>query len=382
VYDSAAIVTPAVASSDVPPLSAAAAVNAAALRMLDTAVAVATAAPGFTIPGDQPTWLRGFALNNADLIRLARSYKARFRAGVARTPAQRAAVNWQAVIDDATAGITRDVTVDISNANGWLLSWVNQAYVFQGWHQAPLFVLGMADTSGAYSQWLATPLNQRVIFPVVTADRRLPRGDTRVAQAAVTGANPQQAPSTVGQQQYYIARPPSFDTPGEAWGNSPYDHFRFLYFRQGASNGIWLTMTKAEIDLLAAEGYLRTNRVADAARLIDISRTRNGLAALTGAVTSADQPVPGGAVGCVPKVPTAPNFTSASCGNILEALKYEKRLETAFTGYVQWFVDSRGWGDLAANTPLEWPVPFNEMDARFQPFYNSTTAAPRGTYGF
>jgi hypothetical protein len=382
VYDSAAIVTPAVPSSDVPGLSSAAAVTATALRMLDTAIAIATAAPAFTLPGDQPTWLRGFALNNADLIRLARSYKARYRAGVARTPAQRTAVNWQAVIDDATAGITRDVTVDISNANGWSLSWVNQAYVFQGWHQAPLFVLGMADTTGAYSQWLATPLNQRLPFPVVTIDRRLPRGDTRTAQAAVTGANPQQAVSTAGQPQYFLARPASFDTPGEAWGNSFYDHYRFLYFRQGASNGVWLTMTKAEIDLLAAEGFLRTNRVADAARLIDISRTRNGLPALTGVVTTPDQPVPGGARGCIPKVPTAPNFTSASCGTILEALKYEKRLETAFTGYVQWYVDSRGWGDLPTGTPLEWPVPFNEMDSRFQPFYNSNTAAPRGTYGF
>jgi hypothetical protein len=381
-YDSAAIVTPAVASSDVPSLSSAANVNAAALRMLDTAIAVATAAPAFTIPGDQPTWLRGFALTNAELIRVARSYKARFRAGVARTPAQRSAVNWQAVIDDATAGITRDLTVDISNANGWLLSWVNQASVFQGWHQAPLFVLGMADTSGAYSTWLNTPLQQRQLFPVVTVDRRFPRGETRVAQAAVTGANPQQAPSSPTQTQYFIARPVSFDTPGEAWGNSPYDNFRFLYFRQGTLNGIWLTMTKAEIDLLAAEGFLRTNRVADAARLIDITRTRNGLPALTGVITSADQPVPGGAVGCIPKVPAAPNFTSAACGNILEALKYEKRLETAFTGYAQWFVDSRGWGDLPTNTPLEWPVPFNEMDSRFQPFYNSNTVAARGTYGF
>ena len=34
---------------------------------------------------------------------------ARFRAGVARTPAQRAAVDWQKVIDDAEAGITGNI---------------------------------------------------------------------------------------------------------------------------------------------------------------------------------------------------------------------------------------------------------------------------------
>jgi hypothetical protein len=350
--------------------------------MLDTAIAVSNAAPAFTIPGDQPTWLRGTALTNAELVRVARSYKARFRAGVARTPAQRQAVNWQAVIDDATNGITRDLIVDVSNANGWSLSWINQAYVFQGWHQMPYFIIGMADTSGAYGQWLATPLNQRQAFAIVTPDRRFPRGADRVSQVAVTGNNPQAAQSAPGQAQYFLARPQNFDTPGEAWGNSYYDHFRFLYFRQGNSNGVWPTMTKAEIDMLAAEGFIRTNRVADAARLIDVYRTRNGLPALSGVITAADQPVPGGAAGCIPKIPAPPNFTSTTCGTILEAMKYEKRLETAFTGYAQWFVDSRGWGDLPQNTVLEWPVPFNEMDARFQPFYNSTTAAPRGTYGF
>ncbi|MCU0649617.1 MAG: RagB/SusD family nutrient uptake outer membrane protein [Gemmatimonadaceae bacterium] len=381
VYDSAAIITPQVASSDVPGLSGFAAVNAAALRMLDSSIAVATAAPAFTIPGADPTWLRGTQLNNADLVRVARSYKARFRAGVARTPTERGAVNWQAVIDDATAGIVNNLNVDISNANGWLQSFVNTAYQYGGWSQIPYFFIGMADTTGAYQQWLATPLLQRTPFAIVSGDRRLPRGTTRAEQVAVTGNTPQTAPSSPTQTQYFLARPVSFDTPGEAWANSYYDHYRFLYFRQGNQNGVWPTMTRAEMDLLAAEGFIRTNRIADAARLIDISRTRNGLPALSGVITTLDQPVPGSAAGCVPKVPAGPNFATATCGNILEALKYEKRLETAFTGYNQFWTDSRGWGDLAQGTPLQWPVPFNEMDSRFQPFYNSNTAAPRGTYG-
>mgnify|MGYP003291237819 CR=1 FL=1 len=53
-----------------------------------------------------------------------------------------------------------------------------------------------------------------------------------------------------------------------------------------------------------------------------------------------------------------------------EAMKYEKRLETAYTTYGAWFFDSRGWGDLPVGTPLEWPVPFQELDARLLPLYN------------
>jgi len=68
-------------------------------------------------------------------------------------------------------------------------------------------------------------------------------------------------------------------------------------------------------------------------------------------------------------------------------MKYEKRMETAFTGYGQWFFDSRGWGDLVENTALEWPVPYQEMDSRNQAFYalggaGGKSAAPKGTYGF
>ena len=52
------------------------------------------------------------------------------------------------------------------------------------------------------------------------------------------------------------------------------------------------------------------------------------------------------------------------CGDAWEAMKYEKRLETAMTGYGQWYFDSRGWGDLPVGTPVHWPVPNQEADAR------------------
>jgi hypothetical protein len=71
----------------------------------------------------------------------------------------------------------------------------------------------------------------------------------------------------------------------------------------------------------------------------------------------------------------------------MEALKYEYRVETYFTGYAQWFQAMRGWGDLIEGTPLEFPVPYQEMLVRVLPFYNlggvgGKSAAAKGTYGF
>jgi hypothetical protein len=152
----------------------------------------------------------------------------------------------------------------------------------------------------------------------------------------------------------------------------------------------------AENDLLAAEAHLRGAdglvanatgaEIAAAAALIDRSRVaKGGLPALTGVVTTVGQAVPGGA-SCVPRVPQPPNFNTNACGTILEALKWEKRMETAFTGFAQWYFDSRGWGDLVENSTLQYPVPFQELDARVLPYYGlgggRASSAPRGTYGF
>jgi hypothetical protein len=102
-------------------------------------------------------------------------------------------------------------------------------------------------------------------------------------------------------------------------------------------------------------------------------------------VNTATDPVPGGTA-CVPRVPVGPNGPTA-CGNIMEALKYEYRMETYFTGYGQWFQAMRGWGDLVVGTPLEFPVPYQEMQVRLRPFYNlggvgQPDAAAAGTYGY
>jgi hypothetical protein len=70
----------------------------------------------------------------------------------------------------------------------------------------------------------------------------------------------------------------------------------------------------------------------------------------------------------------------------MEAMKWEKRMETAYIYMGAWFFDSRGWGDLPKDTPLMYPVPVTELDSRLKPYYNlgggGPASAALGTYRF
>jgi hypothetical protein len=378
-YDSAYTLKPSEPyNPDAPlPLVGAPAVADWAIVALDSAIAISNRAGTLTIPAD---WTGGAApMTMARFRQVANSYQARYRAGVARTPEERAAVDWNAVIADATAGIDSDHIVQISSTAGWSLAVLNQLRVSTGWSQMTPFLLGMADTSGGYKAWLATPLMQREAFLMHTPDQRFPSGATRAVQNTVSGGTTRSGPG-VGSILYFRARPAGEDTPAEPWGTWYYDNHRFWAIGAGGGNGPFVAFARAEIDMLAAEGYLRTNQVALATPLIDRYRTRAGLPSVAG-ITDLTTPVPGGNA-CVPQVPQGPGFTTTACGNLFEAMKWEKRTETSFTGYAQWFIDSRGWGDLAEGTALEWPVPWQELFARGVPSYTTERRAARGTYGF
>jgi hypothetical protein len=375
-YDSAAIILPDQASDFIPPFSAAADVNKAALAVLDKAIAQAAKATGQTIPADWVSDPNSGTVSMARFTQIMRSFKARYRAGVARNPAERAAVDWNAVVADATAGITSDFTILASTTTGWSSAVIRQLATSSGWSQMTPMILGMADTSGAYKAWLSTALLQRTPFLMITPDQRFPQGADRAAQIANTsGANG----TPTGSIKYFRNRPPGNDTQAEPWGTWYYDNWRFWQLNTSGGNGPFIVFTQAENDMLAAEGHIRNNNFTAAAALIDKTRTRAGLPSAAGATLTT--PVSGGN-GCVPQVPVGPAFTTTACGNIMEAMKWEKRVETSFTGYAQWFIDSRGWGDLPAGTPIEWPVPYQELFARLLPSYTNTKVAVKGTYGF
>jgi hypothetical protein len=381
-YDSASIVTPGMDPQEIPKLSGAQDVAKAAIVLLDSALAIANnpaAASGFPL---EVAWLSsapGFGSLDS-YKRLIRSYRARIRAGVARTPAQAAATDWAKVIDDAENGIQANLMMNIGGSTGWNTGMETQRYQDPTWSQMSMMYMGMADVSGNYATFISQDYQHRNgFFLVVTPDKRWPQGTTRPAQnaASIQATNDKSLP-------YIENRPLANDVTGDPWGVSFYTYNRWRYIRQNSNTGLFPAFMKAENDMLAAEGYIRTGNLAAAAAKIDLTRVANGgLPAVTGAVTTATQPVPGGSQ-CVPQVPQG-NGTVA-CGNLMEAMKYEKRIETTYTGFGRFWIDSRGWGDLIEGTPLEFPVPYQEMQTRLEKFYllgpGFGSAAAKGVYGF
>lgn len=398
IYDSAGRVVPGMPADSIPPLSHYPDVMAAAIQMLDSAIVVAErsvnaeGASATNFPTPAP-WLGGVSYSRVDFQRIVRSYRARFRAGVARTKAERDAVEWNKVVADAEGGIQSNFRVNSGGSTGWTVGFVGSLMFQDGraWSQMSLMYWGMADVSGSYDAWLATPrLDQKPQFVVVTPDRRWPQGTTR-AQQVTSSVGP---PGNSYDHRPYIAALAADET-GDAWGWSYYqfNRNRAIRFNAPASTGDWPHMMKAEIDLLAAEGYIRTGDIASAARKIDVTRVGRGeLPALSGAITALGQPVPGlpTSASCVPRVPDpAQAFRATKCGDIMEALKYEKRIETAYTSLGRWWIDGRGWQDLVEGTAQEYPVPYQDINARYpgRASYSlggigGMSAAPKGTYGF
>jgi hypothetical protein len=78
---------------------------------------------------------------------------------------------------------------------------------------------------------------------------------------------------------------------------------------------------------------------------------------------------------------------------MMEAMKWEKRLETAFTTLGPWYLDGRGWGDLPKDTPLFWATPNEDLLSRGKKNVDlygvgigvgdaPNSAAPKSNYGW
>src|SRR5207245_9395675 len=113
-----------------------------------------------------------------------------------------------------------------------------------------------------------------VPFVVVTRDRRFPQGTTRATQQ--TNSPTPTAPLAFTATPYVRNRPTGEDQPGDPLGISQYDFYRSRAFNNATRNGPYPVMTAAEIRLYAAEGYIRTNNIPQAARLINVSRVGKG----------------------------------------------------------------------------------------------------------
>ena len=352
----------------------------AAIGYLDQAIAIASA-NSFEVPS---AWTHSEAtLTSALLARVASSYKARFRAGVARTPEERAAVDWNAVLADVNAGVTSDFNYEFDGTgNSWNAS-VYYGLLF-GWGQMNYFVHGMADQSGRYQEWLSIPVADRVPdlpsgpFLIDTPDLRFPQGATQMEQI-------EDGAERSGQVRFRIPHSAS-GTPlhfqgavGSQWGRPDRGTWRWSYYRDARTApmvdvGVSPDIAMAEMNTLAAEAHYRLGNPGAAAELVNITRTAAGLNATDAAGTNTS---------CVPRLP------DGTCGDLFEMMKWEKRMEAGHnSGYLSalWYFEGRGWGDLMQGTILNWPVPARDAELAGLPIveYGGSMewGAPVGTYGY
>jgi hypothetical protein len=227
-------------------------VMTAAIKMLDDAATAAAANP-FTLPSN---WINQQTINNQELVRIIKSFTARFRASVARTPEERTAVNWNDVLTRANAGITRDFGFQADNTN-WFDNY-KERLQRSDWVRADYGTVGPADVSGRYQAWLNTPVADRQPFDITTPDRR------------VMGATQ----NTDGTDFYYRATQ-DFRADRGTYHFTRYGHKRYLTIRQ-TQIGFVPLMSLAEMDLYKAEAHIRLNQQDAAVTLINRTRVARG----------------------------------------------------------------------------------------------------------
>lgn len=324
----------------------------AALGYFADAAALANQGGFESIPA---TWMT-VSVSPAELARLAHSMRARYRANVARTPEERQAVDWDAVIQDVNLGVQdtwamrTDYFGETASVSHYVAAYMSQPSI--GWAQVTYFIMGMADQSGMYQDWIQDqPADRMPDFAdgsprlIITPDLRFPQGSTVEEQIE----NPGIAHVETGSPHVIIGH--------RDWRQPARGTFRWSYYRSshmdfhrelGTSTST-PEVTMAEMRLLEAEGHYHRGRFDQAAELINVSREAAGLSPTDGQGTNDS---------CVPRL------YDESCGGLKEMLKWEKRLETMVWGVhsVSWYFDGRGWGDLYEGTQTQFPVPCQERE--------------------
>jgi len=314
---------------------------AVGISQLDTAIAVATKS-SFTLPLD--SWLYT-AMTKDQFIRLANSFAARLMVYSARSRTERAAVNWTEVIRRIDAGVTTDFApvaqVDVL-WDDWkrLVARLRTTGRPSDFGRPAYDLIGPADSSGGYLNWLATPLTDRAAFQMRTKDRR------------IQGAGGPATPGTyVGYNLNNI-----FTASRGTW------RFSWYYYLRNGTELTWqagpqLELPVSEMDLLKAEALIRLGRAAEAVPLINKTRVANGQLPPVTIDGPPNEP------GCVPRK------LNGQCGSLWDALRYEKGIEgLGVTGVIR-FLDLRGWQGLVENTPIHLPVPGRELAVLRRPLY-------------
>jgi hypothetical protein len=320
----------------------------AAVSSLGEAVKIAQQFPNvvrYPSVGESALWFQSpTAITNAQFIQMANTLAARLMVLNARTPADRAKVDWPKVLQLTANGVQTDYLFELNSNRTSQVLQRSQNNTSGGetnarWNYR---TIGPADQSGAYQKWIAAPPEQRDRFNIVTPDRR------------ITGTTP----TSNGTYTRYRADNNGFEVDRGKYFFSAYQWARHAIRNNntGTANNVgshpWIT--RDENNLLRAEALLRTGDPAGAAALINVTRTRTHLGSSLPPVTAAGVPTVAGQ--CVPRL------DSGACGDLLAALRYERMVELAAMDAIRGYADSRGFGMLPTGSLLSFPVPGNVLE--------------------
>jgi hypothetical protein len=301
-----------------------------ARRQLREVIADARATADFTFPTN---WIAGRPLTRDELIRVCYSYLVRSEAYEGRTPTERAASNWAAILARLDSGITRDFAQQADRTIGATGStFINNSYAQNTVRISNRF-LGPADTSGLYQAWLAAPLASRAAFVITTPDRRIHGATNSTPGTRFTRQTTSMGSATNGS--YLLS-----------W----YRSTRYLNAAQDSgSTALVVYLGLDEMKFIRAEALFRLGRLAEAAALINPTRIAANLKPVDA------NGIPAGR-DCVPRK------NDGTCGTLFDAIQYEKKIETypIVGGEVAWY-DARGWGKLVSGTPYHLPVSCREL---------------------
>jgi len=318
-------------------LSPAAQVTTKAVELLRTVIADARATPDFTLP---ITFVNGRAITRDEVIRLSMMYIVRSQVYAPRTPTERAAVNWGRVLAQLDSGIIRDFGFQADPT----IAGTGSTYINNSFAQNTLRIhnrlLGPADTSGLYQNWIAQTIATRTAFTITTPDRRIHGATNTVAGTRFTRLT-----STMGSA-----------TNG-AYLTSSYRSTRFLNTAADSGNRAFILLASMdEVKFIRAEALFRLGRGTEAAALINPTRIAANLRPV-------DANGPPAGRDCVPRK------DNGACGDLFDAIQYEKRIELyPYNADISW-MDQRGWGKLISGTPLQLPVTGRELISLGLPFY-------------
>lgn len=319
-------------------------VMAAARQKLADARSMASQS-SFTIPSG---WMGPSSYTSDDLVRLAHSYEARFMAQLARTPAQREAVDWGAVLSHIGNGVVTDFGIELAgNDDVWSLNGGMKDQQGDG-QNIDLALIGPADQSGAYQAWEDADPSQKLAFLVDTDDRRITDGTPTGPGAYVSWRNSLGAPAERGLYfQSNYARKWYLDISETGFGFAP-------------------ELTVEEMGFLAAEAHIRMGNPALALPFINGDRV---------AIGQLEPATVDGAPGarCVPRatglLAKASDTPVGECGDLMQTLIYESRIELAFlTAGNSWY-NSRGWGTLRTGRAYQCPIPAVDLELLGMPIY-------------